>query len=167
VIQGRALPFSTTDEVPLGWYCETSGTYKIKLSNWDGVFQGNQEVFIKDNITGTTTNIKTTPYSFTSTTGTFNNRFSIVYEQNLGGITHYVNDNKVIVHKKDHAFHVTSLVKIMKDILVYDLSGRLIYQLNNINTNTIALNEITQSNQVLLFKISFQDNQIYNLKVIN
>lgn len=167
VIQGRALPFSTTDEVPLGWYCETAGTYKIKLSNWDGVFQGNQEVFIKDNITGTTTNIKTTPYTFTSTTGTFNNRFSIVYEQNLGGITHHVNDNKVIVHKKDHTFHVTSLVKIMKDILVYDLSGRLIYQLNNINTNTIALNEITQSNQVLLFKISFQDNQIYNLKVIN
>jgi hypothetical protein len=167
VIQGRSLPFSITDEVPLGWYCETAGTYLLKLSNWDGIFQDNQNVFIKDNTTGTTTSIKTTPYSFTSSTGTFNNRFSIVYEQSLEEITPEINENKVIAFKKDHTIQVTSQNKIMKDILVYDLTGRLLHQFNNINTNTIALKEITQANQVLLFKISFTDNQFYNLKVLN
>jgi len=29
VIQGRALPFNSNDEVPLGWYCETPGNYFI------------------------------------------------------------------------------------------------------------------------------------------
>jgi hypothetical protein len=167
VIQGRALPFSTTDEVPLGWFCETAGTFKLKLSNWDGIFQGNQDVFIKDNITGTTTNIKTTPYTFTSTTGTFNNRFSIVYEQNLGETTHNLVANTVIVHKKDQVFQVSSQNKVIKDILIYDVTGRLLYQNNDILTKTITLNEISQTNQVLLFKISFTDNQNYNLKVIN
>jgi hypothetical protein len=167
VIQGRALPFSTTDEIPLGWYCETAGTYKIKLSNWDGIFQGNQEVFVKDNITNTTTNIKTIPYTFTSTTGTFNNRFSIVYEQNLGETTHNLDTNTVIVHKKDHKFHITSPDKVIKDILIYDLTGRLLDQHNNVLGKTITLNEITQSNQILVFKIYFQDNQLYSLKVIN
>lgn len=167
VIQGRALPFSTTDEIPLGWYCETAGTYKIKLSNWDGIFQGNQEVFVKDNITNTTTNIKTIPYTFTSTTGTFNNRFSIVYEQNLGETTHNLDTNTVIVHKKDHKFHITSPDKLIKDILIYDLTGRLLDQHNNVLGKTITLNEITQSNQILVFKIYFQDNQLYSLKIIN
>lgn len=167
VIQGRALPFSTIDEVPLGWYCETAGTYKIKLSNWDGIFQGNQDVFIKDNMTGTTTNIKTTPYTFTTTSGTYNNRFSIVYQQTLGEITHHINENNVIIHKKDNLFHVSSQDKKIKDILIYDLTGRLLYQYKDLMAKTITLKEITQSNQVLLFKISFQDNQFYNLKVIN
>ncbi|MBP6754661.1 MAG: DUF3494 domain-containing protein [Bacteroidia bacterium] len=167
VIQGRALPFSTTDEVPLGWYCDTAGTYKIKLSKWDGIFQGDQQVFIKDNITGSITNIKTTPYTFTSITGTFNNRFSIVYEQNLGETTHNSEANTVIVHKNDHVFHVSSQDKEIKDILIYDLTGRLLYQNYDIFGKTITLKEITQSNQVLLFKIRFQDNQLYTLKVIN
>jgi hypothetical protein len=167
VIQGRALPFSTTDEVPLGWYCETAGTYKIKLSNWDGIFQGDQAVFIKDNVTGTTTNIKTTPYTFTSTTGTFNNRFSIVYEQNLGETTHHLDSNSIIVYKKDQVFHITSQNKVIKDILIYDVTGRLLFQKKDIIEKTSTLNEISQTNQVLLFKINFTDNQNYNLKVIN
>jgi hypothetical protein len=167
VIQGRALPFSTTDEIPLGWYCATAGTYKIKLSNSDGIFQGNQEVFVKDNIANTTTNIKTTPYTFTSTTGTFNNRFSIVYEQNLGETTHNLDTNTVIVHKKDHKFHITSPDKVIKDILIYDLTGRILYQHKDVLEKTITLDEITPSNQVLVFKICLQDDQLYSLKVIN
>jgi hypothetical protein len=167
VIQGRALPFSTTDEVPLGWYCETAGTFKLKLSNWDGIFQGNQDVFLKDNTTGTTSNIKTTPYTFTSTTGTFNNRFSIVYEQNLSETTHQLDSNSITVYKKDQFFHITSQNKVIKDILIYDVTGRLLYQNNDILAKTITLNEISQINQVLLFKISFTDNQSCNLKVLN
>jgi hypothetical protein len=167
VIQGRALPFSTTDEVPLGWYCETAGTYKIKLSNWDGIFQGDQAVFIKDNVTGNTTNIKTTPYTFTSSTGTFNNRFSIVYEQNLGETTHQLDSNSIIVYKKDQVFHITSQNKVIKDILIYDVTGRLLYEKNDVLAKTSTLNEISQTNQVLLFKINFTDNKSYNLKVLN
>jgi hypothetical protein len=167
VIQGRALPFTSTDEVSLGWYCETAGTYKIKLSNWDGIFQGDQAVFIKDNVTGTTTNIKTTPYTFTSTTGTFNNRFSIVYEQNLGETTHHLDSNSIIVYKKDQVFHITSQNKVIKDILIYDVTGRLLYEKKDVLAKTSTLNEISQTNQVLLFKINFTDNKSYNLKVLN
>jgi hypothetical protein len=167
VIQGRALPFSTTDEVPLGWYCETAGTFKLKLSNWDGIFQGIQDVYLKDNITGTTTNIKITPYTFTSITGTFNNRFSIVYEQNLGETTHHLDSNSIIVHKKDQVFHITSQNKVIKDILIYDVTGRLLYENKDVLAKTSTLNEISQTNQVLLFKISFTDNQSCNLKVLN
>lgn len=167
VIQGRALPFNTTDEVPLGWYCETAGTFKLKLSNWDGIFQGNQDVFLKDNTTGTTSNIKTTPYTFTSTTGTFNNRFSIVYEQNLSETTHQLDSNSITVYKKDQVFQITSQNKVINDILIYDVTGRLLYQNNDILAKTITLNEISQTNQILLFKIIFTDNQSYNLKVLN
>lgn len=167
VIQGRALPFSTIDEVALGWYCENAGTYKIKLSNWDGIFQGNQEVFIKDNMTGTSTNIKTTPYTFTSTIGTFNNRFSLVYTARLNSPSPNLNSNTVLVHKNDGIFHITSQEKIINSICVYDLTGRLLYQINNINTNNVNINEISKMKQVLVFKIIYQDQQFINIKAIN
>jgi hypothetical protein len=43
-IQGLPLPFSVSDEVPIGIHLESSGNYKIGLTNFDGLF--NKIVFI-------------------------------------------------------------------------------------------------------------------------
>ena len=44
VIQGKGLPFVTTDEIALGLKATTAGTYNISLENVDGLFT-NQEVY--------------------------------------------------------------------------------------------------------------------------
>jgi hypothetical protein len=167
VIQGRALPFNVNDEVPLGWYCETPGNYILKLTDWDGVFLENQDIFIRDNFTGTTTNIKITPYNFSSIAGTFNNRFTLVYLENLSNQVSDLFANNILLFKKDTIFHITSQDKLIKDIYIFDITGRLLYQLNNIKANIVNIDEMTQSKQVLIVKIILQDLQSFNLKVVN
>ena len=167
VIQCRSLPFNNTDEVPLGFNCTEAGTYSIKLSSVDGLFEGNQDVFIRDNLNGTDTNIKVAPFTFTSAVGTFDNRFKIVYTQALGVPSSTFNENSVIVYKNTDWFHVSTKGISMKDILVYDISGRLIFKLNDINDTTAVLKGLTTTKQVLFLKITSTENQSVTIKVLN
>jgi trimeric autotransporter adhesin len=57
-IQGRALPFDGTDIVPLAFKTKLAGDYTIAIDHVDGLFSGNQEVYLLDNTTGTETNLK-------------------------------------------------------------------------------------------------------------
>jgi hypothetical protein len=167
VIQGRALPFNSNDEVPLGLYCETPGNYVIKLSNWDGDLLENQAVFIRDNLTGTTTNIKIVPYRFTSGSGTFNNRFTLVYKANLNSPSQNLTTNTIFVHITDCEFQITSQEKLISSVRIFDLTGRLLYQIKDLNTTKLNISEISKIKQVLLFKIIYQDDQFVNIKAFN
>jgi hypothetical protein len=167
VIQARSLPFDTTDEVPLGFNCATAGSYSISLTNTDGLFAGSQDVLVRDNLTGTDTSIKTAPYTFTSEAGVFDSRFKLVYQQALGVPSTNFTENSVIVYKNTDWFHVTTKGIEMKDIMVYDISGRLIYSQKDINATTTVLNGLSTANQVLLLKITSQEGKIVTIKVIN
>ncbi|MEO0037547.1 MAG: hypothetical protein RIQ59_758 [Bacteroidota bacterium] len=167
VIQARSLPFDTTDEVPLGFNCATAGSYSISLTNTDGLFAASQDVLVRDNLTGTDTSIKTTPYTFTSEAGVFDTRFKLVYQQALGVPSTNFTENSVIVYKNTDWFHVTTKGIEMKDIMVYDISGRLIYSQKDINATTTVLNGLSTTNQVLMLKITSQEGKTVTIKVIN
>ena len=167
VIQGRSLPFYSNDVVALGFKAATAGNYKIKLTNKDGLFLGNQNVFVRDNLMGTEHNIKVSPYVFTSATGTFDARFQLVYTQTLGIPATTFTPNAVIVYKNTDGFHVTTNGIVMKDILVYDISGRLIFKQSNINGTATVLEGLSQIKQVLLLKITSQENETVTVKAIN
>ncbi len=77
-IQGRKLPFSSQDRVPLGYRTTVEGTFEIKIANVDGALL-NQTIFIEDKETGIIHNLKNGSYSFITTKGTFNDRFMLVY----------------------------------------------------------------------------------------
>jgi hypothetical protein len=124
-------------------------------------------VFIRDNLTGTDTNIKIAPYTFTSDVGTFDNRFKIVYTQALGVPSTTFTQNTIIVYKNSDEFYISTKGIVMKDILVYDILGRVIYKLNNINNTNAILKGIETTNQVVLLKIISEDNQSVTVKVIN
>lgn len=80
-IQGRALPFLVTDEVPLGYKANIAGTFEISIDEVDGLFV-NQDIFLKDMVTGTIHNLKNGGYSFTTAVGRYNDRFVMVYVDN-------------------------------------------------------------------------------------
>jgi len=79
VIQGRALPFEATDIVPLNFIATTVGSYTISIDHTDGLFSGNQNIYLKDKLLNTTHDLKTSAYTFNTEAGTFANRFEIVY----------------------------------------------------------------------------------------
>ena len=139
----------------------------ISLTNTDGLFAGSQDIFVRDNLMGIDHNIKVSPYTFASDAGTFDSRFELVYTQALGIPSTDFTPNSVIVYKNTDWFHVSTKGISMKDILVYDISGRLIYKLNDINDTKAVLKGLTTTKQVLFLKITSTENQSVTVKVLN
>nr|WP_315197922.1 hypothetical protein [uncultured Flavobacterium sp.] len=77
-IQGRGLPFLTTDEVPLGYKTNIVGAFQISIDHVDGLFV-TQDIFLEDKTTGVIHNLKNGAYSFTTLVGRFNDRFVLRY----------------------------------------------------------------------------------------
>ena len=56
---------------------------------------------------------------------------------------------------------------VMKDIQVYDVSGRLIFKQSNINATATILSGLTSANEVLFLKITSDNNETVTIKLIN
>lgn len=166
-IQGRELPFNSNDVVPLAFKSIAAGNYVIELTKKDGLFEGNQDVFIRDNLMGIDHNLKIAPYTFASVIGTFDNRFELVYTQALGIPSSSFTQNAVIVYKNTDWFHVNTKGIVIKDIHVYDICGRLIFKQTNINATKSVLNELASVDSVLFLRITSDNNEIVTVKVIN
>ena len=171
-IQGRPLPFDNSDEVPLGFNATTTGTFTINLYNFDGLFN-NQNIYLKDVLLNTIVNLKNGSYSFSSKSGTFNDRFVLVYRDRNranNNDSDKKNDapflNNVIIYKPNDELHIDAGTTVMQNIKVFDLRGSLLFQKTDINNTTTTLN-IGTSNQVLLIEITTAEGEVVTKKYIN
>ncbi|HUH51548.1 MAG TPA: hypothetical protein VLZ11_05585 [Flavobacterium sp.] len=126
-IQGRSLPFDDSDVVPLGFRATAPGTYSIGLTSFDGVFAQEQDIFLRDNFTQTLHDLKGGDYSFVSDQGDFTTRFAIVYRTAMG-ITNPQLDTAWVVYSKDNVSFIETQAVEMKQVIVYDMLGRVVYQ---------------------------------------
>ena len=166
VIQGKALPFSNTDSVALGFKTDVAGNYTIAVAQLDGLFAGNQTIFLLDNTTGTTHNIKQTPYNFASGAGTFNARFSLVYQSVLGTQIPVFDASSIIVFTKDNTISINAGLTSIQNVQIFDIRGSLIYEKNNVNSVATVINDLNVSNGVLIVKITSIDGKIVSKKVV-
>lgn len=165
-IQGRSLPFDSADVVPLGFKAGTAGNYTISLSMMDGLFLDSQEVFIRDITTGLVHDIKSAPYTFYSDAGTFN-RFEVVYANTLAVSNNTFDKASVVVYKNHGVFHVNTKSITMKEIVVFDINGRMIFKQSGINSNTTTLSGLNTNTAALLFKIVSENEETVTVKVLN
>ena len=109
-IQGRALPFDENDTVPLGFKTTIDGSFTINIDQVDGLLT-NQAVYLEDKVTNTLTNLKNGDYTFTTATGTFDDRFVLRYtdktlglnetEKADGILVFYSNNYKTLIIKNN------------------------------------------------------------------
>ena len=165
-IQGRALPFVSTDVVPLTFKALNAGNYNIRLNHVDGLFLDGQDIFIKDNVTGAIHDIRTAPYTFATEAGTFDTRFEMVYDNQLAVTQPLFNENAVVVYKQNQDIVVNSGNIQMGKVEVFDIRGRLIAQKQHINATEVRI-DAGQTNQVLIVKVSSVDNATVTKKVVN
>ena len=166
-IQGRALPFDGTDIVPLAFKTNLAGDYTIAIDHVDGLFSGSQDVFLKDNNTGTETNLKAGAYTFTAASGVDNARFSLKYQKTLGVNDTVFNDESVTIHKNKGTLYVNSGAITINNIKVFDIQGRLIAEQKNVKSNSATIKDLKATQQVLIVKITSQDNKVVSKKVVN
>ena len=168
MIQARPTPFVNTDEVPLNFNATTAGSYTLSIDHVDGLFLGDQNIYLRDNLLNITHDIKASAYTFTSDQGTFSDRFDVVYNNSTLNISTPTFDaNSVVVYKDDNSvLNINAGKVVAKNLKIYDVRGRLIYEKLNINSTTTALNDLKAEQQVLLVKITSDDNKVVTKKVV-
>ena len=165
-IQGRSLPFTADDVVPMSFKTDVAGNYTVSIDHVDGLFAGSQDVFLKDNVAGQLHNLKSGAYSFASAAGVFNNRFEVVYRAALGVKVPAISSNNIVVYKQNGSLVINSGNYIMENIELYDMSGRLIYTKNNVDTSSAIIANLPIANQVLVVKITTVENGTANKKIV-
>ncbi|RZK45296.1 MAG: T9SS sorting signal type C domain-containing protein, partial [Pedobacter sp.] len=165
-IQGRAIPFDVNDEVPLGFRAESQGAFEIVLSNFDGLF-GEQDIYLEDTYLNVIHDLKQSTYSFTTTAGTFEDRFILRYTTEALGTTEAtLGDNSVVVYKSQPAtINISTGTTNMKKVAIYDLRGRLLIWKDNIEASQTSFPQLPFANQVLMVQVTDADGKVVTKKI--
>ncbi|WP_339838625.1 T9SS sorting signal type C domain-containing protein [uncultured Flavobacterium sp.] len=165
IIQGKGT-FSNTDVVSLAFKTAVAGNFTISLSNVDGLFANNaQDIFLKDNLTNTITNLTTGDYSFTTTAGDFLNRFEIVYQSSVLNVNNFSSTN-VVVYTNNSNVVVNAGTSSIASVKIFDIRGRLLAEKGNVNASEVVLN-VASANEVLLVQVANTDGAVVTKKVVN
>jgi hypothetical protein len=166
-IQGKALPFSQDDVIPVGYTTTVAGTFTIELGSFDGLFT-QQNVYLLDKSSNTLHDLKISGYTFMTPTGTFNDRFEIHFVDGtaLGTDQQYIPKNDVVIIRSGSKVAVRSGALAVKSLEVYDLTGRRLYFNNNIDANEFYTHDLNVAAQVLLVKVTLENNQQISKEVI-
>ena len=165
-IQGRPA-FDASDVVALNFKTDLAGDYTIAIDHVDGLFSGSQDIYLVDSKTGMETNLKTSSYTFAATAAVDNTRFSLKFQKTLSIDAQVLNDNSVLVYKNNGLIYVNSKAKMMNNIKVFDIQGRLLAERKNVKSNVTSIQNLSASNQILIVKVTTDDNQVISKKVEN
>ncbi|RTY90873.1 T9SS sorting signal type C domain-containing protein [Flavobacterium sp. GT3R68] len=168
IIQGKSLPFKVEDRVPMGIKIPSNGTYQIAIAAADGIFAaGGQTIYLEDLLLNVIHNLSAAPYQFTTVTGIINNRFVLRYtDAALGNDSFEIVENGVTVATENHEINIKSQLEQMKNISVYDVLGRQVFEKNNINTTAFTIQNLVVSQQALIVKIILENGQTVSKKIV-
>lgn len=163
VIQGKSEAFTNEDKVILGANFFQNGSYTIALENAEGIFNGSQNIYLKDKQEGIITNLSQGSYTFLATKADNATRFEIIYKPETVLLTDSNVKEGVVVYRDSDDFVVKAQHKKITSIEVFDVAGRLIYSLtpNSIQTflpgakllNSIYVLKINQGGIITTKKI--------------
>jgi len=169
-IQGKAPESLDLDEIiPIGFITSiTEATiYTLSIAQLQGDFLTNNTVYLHDKSMGIVHDLSASNYSFTSETGMFNSRFDIVFKDTALSINeNELNNAFTIIEQQDGTvkFSTSNGLQI-KNVKVYDVLGRLLYNLNgNSSTETYNLDRLSQA--AYLAKVTLSNDVVLTKKAI-
>lgn len=163
LIQGKSI-FKVQDKVILGANFFQNGTYAIEAVNREGIFEHQQNIYLKDLKTGIITNLSQGSYTFTSNSGEDNSRFEIMYEPQTTLATDSKSIDEISVYRVGTDFVIKSMTKKITRVEMYDSAGRMIHQ-KSANHKEVRLDAQSISNGIYILKIT-QGESITSKKVI-
>lgn len=165
-IQGRALPFTDADVIPLGYVSSIVGDFTISIDEADGLFD-TQAVYLEDKKTGKTVDLRVANYTFTGEKGTFEDRFVLHYTNKTLGTGDFENiENGLLVSVKDKAIKVTSAKEAIKEVTIFDINGKLLYDKKKVGSTELQISNLQAANQVLLVKVILENGFTTTRKIV-
>ncbi|MFC6264127.1 T9SS sorting signal type C domain-containing protein [Flavobacterium panici] len=165
-IQGRGLPFEDTDLVPLGYKTSVAGEFTIAIDHTDGLLN-DQAVYLEDKVTSKVHDLKAGNYKFNTEIGTFTDRFVLRYTNKTLGTGDFENvKDGLLVSVKDKAIKVTSSKENIKEVSVFDITGKLLYNKKKVETTEFSISNLQAAEQVLLVKVTLENKAEVTRKII-
>ena len=165
-IQGKSLPFTETDVMSIGYSTTLNGELSINLDDLDGLFN-NQNVYLFDKSTNITTDLKATPYTFVTTSGTYDDRFELRFSnQALGTTIPTITDADIKIITTNNQLQILSPAISMLKLEVYDILGKLLFTQKDLNANLFQTNLLSIAPQMVLVKITLENQQIITKKAL-
>ncbi|WP_459641255.1 T9SS sorting signal type C domain-containing protein, partial [Flavobacterium sp. CGRL2] len=164
-IQGRALPFDTSDLVPLGYKALIEGDFTIAIDHADGFFD-TQAVYLEDKTTGKITDLRKENYTFKTAIGTFTDRFVLRYTSKTLGTDDFENiSDGILVSVKNKVVRISSK-EALKEVKIFDIGAQLLYSKNRVNSSELQISNLNSSDQALLVKITLENGHTFTKKII-
>jgi len=166
-IQGLAQWNNTERIVPLGYTTEVNGSHQIALNRFEGVFEAGVNIYLEDSYNNIIHDLKNSPYVFTTSAGTFDDRFRLIFNGTTSETEPELIPEKINLITNDGIFKVISDKENIQQIKVYTIQGKEIgkYQvLQPVDVLEMNLQNIPR--QLLLFKIWLQNGKTLVIKGI-
>ncbi|MFB9110539.1 DUF7507 domain-containing protein [Flavobacterium gyeonganense] len=165
-IQGRALPFSDSDVVPLGYRSTIAGDFTIAIDEADGSL-ANQKIYLEDTQTGTINELTAKNYAFTTKAGTFKNRFVLRYKNTTLGTGDFETENDAVwVVAQNKTITVNSTKENIDKVFIYDITGKQLYSKDTTGSLDLIMQNLPFAQQVLLIKVVLENGYQTTKKVI-
>ena len=159
VIQGRGLPFTDTDLVPLGYRTTIAGDFTIAIDEVDGKMS-DQKIYIEDKTTGVVHDLTQSNYTFKTEVGTFTDRLLLRYTGKTLGTGDFENiENGILVSVKNKVINILSSKENIREVTVYDISGKLLYDKKKVGSTELEISNLHCNNQVLLVKVILENSK--------
>lgn len=166
VIQGRALPFTITDTIPLAYRTTIADDFTISIDHADGDLS-NQDIYLEDKTTGIVHDLTASNYTFKTATGTFTDRFILRYTYKTLEIKDFENpEMDILVSVKNKIIDIMSSKENIREVIVFDVLGKKVYHKNKIDANALKISNLQSGNQILLVKVTLENGNIINKKII-
>ncbi|MFE3871320.1 T9SS sorting signal type C domain-containing protein [Flavobacterium sp. ZS1P70] len=166
-IQGKSA-FDEKDEVRLGYFSAVADTFDINIDSKEGVFSdSNVNIFVEDKLLNVIHDLKKEPYSFTTESGTFDDRFVLRYTDKILATGSFEKPgNTVSITKDRNELKIKSALENIKRVTVFDLLGRKVFDKEAIDTNEFHTSNITVNKQTVVVKVTLSNGQEISKKVI-
>ena len=166
-IQARPT-FSTTDIVPLGYFSAVAGEFTISIDKVEGILSAEStSVYLEDKVLNIIHDLKQSPYIFTTVFGRYEDRFVLRYSDiALSNPDFETLNSSITVATNLGELIVNSHIEMIREVTVYDILGRQLFEAKSINNNNFITSNISMSQQALIVKIKLENGIIVTRKII-
>lgn len=160
-IQGKApQSLSIDEEIAIGFYTTiTQPTlYKLSVAKIQGAFFDEQKIYLKDNVLDIHHELSTADYSFTSSTGDFEDRFVILFRNKTLTIDDAILGTKDLTIMELSNGQVQFCIGqqlVIRSVEIIDVLGRTLYHLKgSASTEIYNLSNLRQAAYIVKVNIS-------------
>ncbi len=154
--------FSSDDEIKVSSNFKIAGNYTMSIAQKEGLFESGQKIYLKDNVTGTETELTAGDYTFAASAGLNVDRFSLLFTKPVL-VTSDAAKNQITIYIADQMIHIKSTKKL-SSFEVYEMSGKLIKTARNVNSHNVSI-PVTNKG-VAIVKMVTENGEVVTKKVI-